>query len=583
MKFDKETIIAFCLCVVFLLAWDPICKYMGWVPKNPPANSQQQVVAQEQPAAPEKSKSIDKVSAPAAAASTAKVKKAKSTVSSKSTTRISILPPQKLESEASSFIFNPNKGILKSISFPKYFKEDRKNPLEFDYNLSPGALAISGENEWQVEAIVDNSVDRDNKSYKLVRRIRNAAGRKFILTQHWQLAADYMLKYSFSIKNTGKNELNFPILKVTGIALPPFSVLSNDTHVNRETNTIDYCTVNNKLGSIDTDDDEEDFFASAQNKIRWCGSSNKYFATLISTEIPFDKLSPQREMFTRKNKPKEYFIAGLGGIFNNVKITAGSEKIFSLKCYNGPKIISELAKFDKQAPEIMNLSWGGPMDWIAEKLLSFLVFLKEMCGSYGWSIIIITVIVRLLFWPITQKANNSMKRMQKVQPQMKEIREKYKKDPQTMNAKVMELYRKEKVNPLGGCLPILLQIPVFIALYSTLNGAVELRQVPFWWINDLAKPDTVAVVLGLPINPLVIVMTSLMVLQQRLTPSAMDPTQQKMMMFMPIMMLFILYNLPAGLTLYWTVSQILAILQLYLQKHMNSGDEKSVTKAKKAV
>jgi YidC/Oxa1 family membrane protein insertase len=206
-----------------------------------------------------------------------------------------------------------------------------------------------------------------------------------------------------------------------------------------------------------------------------------------------------------------------------------------------------------------------------------------MCGSYGWSIIIITVIVRLLFWPITQKANNSMKRMQKVQPQMKEIREKYKKDPQTMNAKVMELYRKEKVNPLGGCLPILLQIPVFIALYSTLNGAVELRQVPFWWINDLAKPDTVAVVLGLPINPLVIVMTSLMVLQQRLTPSAMDPTQQKMMMFMPIMMLFILYNLPAGLTLYWTVSQILAILQLYLQKHMNSGDEKSVTKAKKAV
>jgi YidC/Oxa1 family membrane protein insertase len=176
-----------------------------------------------------------------------------------------------------------------------------------------------------------------------------------------------------------------------------------------------------------------------------------------------------------------------------------------------------------------------------------------------------------------------MKRMQKVQPQMKEIREKYKKDPQTMNAKVMELYRKEKVNPLGGCLPILLQIPVFIALYSTLNGAVELRQVPFWWINDLAKPDTVAVVLGLPINPLVIVMTSLMVLQQRLTPSAMDPTQQKMMMFMPIMMLFILYNLPAGLTLYWTVSQILAILQLYLQKHMNSGDEKSVTKAKKAV
>jgi len=171
-----------------------------------------------------------------------------------------------------------------------------------------------------------------------------------------------------------------------------------------------------------------------------------------------------------------------------------------------------------------------------------------------------------------------MKRMQKLQPQMKEIRAKYKDDSQTMNAKVMELYRTEKVNPLGGCLPILLQIPVFIALYSTLNGAVELRQVPFWWIQDLAKPDTVATIFGLAINPLVIAMTALMVLQQRLTPAAMDPAQQKMMMFMPIIMLFMLYSLPAGLTLYWTVSQSLAILQLLLQKRMDSGEKDQLVK-----
>ena len=582
MKFDKETIIVFCLCVVFMLSWDHICQYMGWVPKNP-AKSQEQVTAPT--TAPVVTK---KESTPSAPASTATIsstdKKTVSATTEKDITKISVLPSQKIEGEDSKFTFNPNKGILEDVSFPKYFKQDRKALLQFNFNLAPGALAVSGADKWQVEAVIDNSADKNNRSYKLVRRIKNAAGEKFILTQNWQLADGYILNYSFTIKNIGNSELDFPSLTVTGIALPPFSVLSGDDHVNRESNTIDYCTVDNKLDSIDTDDDEEDFFASARNKIRWCGNSNKYFATLISTEIPFDKLSPKREMFTKETKPKEYFVAALGGVYSNVKISAGSEKTFSLKCYNGPKIISELAKFDKQAPEIMNLSWGGPMDWIAEKLLSFLIFLKKMCGSYGWSIIIITVIVRLLFWPITQKANNSMKRMQKVQPQMKEIKEKYKGDAQTMNAKVMELYRQEKVNPLGGCLPILLQIPVFIALYSTLNGAVELRQVPFWWINDLAKPDTIAVLFGmLPINPLVIVMTSLMVLQQRLTPSAMDPTQQKMMMFMPIMMLFILYNLPAGLTLYWTVSQILAILQLFLQKRMNSGDEKSITEAKKAV
>jgi YidC/Oxa1 family membrane protein insertase len=140
-----------------------------------------------------------------------------------------------------------------------------------------------------------------------------------------------------------------------------------------------------------------------------------------------------------------------------------------------------------------------------------------------------------------------------------------------LNTKMMELYRKEGVNPMGGCLPILLQIPVFFALYATLDGAVELRQVPFWWATDLAAPDTVARIFGLPINPLVLAMTLLMVVQQRLTPTAMDPMQQKMMMIMPIVMLFFLYNLPSGLTLYWTVSQIFSILQMLLQKHHNTA------------
>jgi YidC/Oxa1 family membrane protein insertase len=284
-------------------------------------------------------------------------------------------------------------------------------------------------------------------------------------------------------------------------------------------------------------------------------------------------------MFPKADDHAEYYLAALGGLYSDVTVPAGAEATFSFRCYNGPKIINLLSAFDRKASGIMNLSWGGPMDWIAEKLLSFLIFLKGICGSYGWSIIIITIIVRLLFWPITQKANSSMKRMQKLQPQIKEVREKYKDNPQTMNAKMMELYRTEKVNPLGGCLPILLQIPVFIALYSTLNGAIELRHVPFWWIQDLAQPDTVATLFGLAINPLVIVMTALMVLQQRLTPAAMDPMQQKMMMFMPIMMLFILYSLPAGLTLYWTVSQIFAILQLLLQKRMSSEENKPIKTA----
>jgi YidC/Oxa1 family membrane protein insertase len=173
-----------------------------------------------------------------------------------------------------------------------------------------------------------------------------------------------------------------------------------------------------------------------------------------------------------------------------------------------------------------------------------------------------------------------MKRMQTLQPKIKEIRDQYKDNPQLMNSKVMELYKSEKVNPLGGCLPILLQIPVFFALYATLDGAVELRQVPFLWAADLARPDTIAHIFSLPINPLIIVMCGLMLVQQKLTPSAMDPMQQKMMLLMPVFMLVFLYSLPSGLTLYWTVSQIFSILQLLVQNKTNKKD--AVPQAQKA-
>ena len=572
MKFDRETIIIFCICAIVLVTWNPFCKYMGWIKETPPpaAPAPAQQTAPAQPLAPTKPASIGKTKP----APTEEISKIKELVSEK----ISILPEQKIESEHCSLTFNPNNGILEKIVFLKYFQEDYKTPIQCDNNLLPGALAVFGETDWTVNEIVDNSADSSSKTYKLVRKITNGAGKPFTLTQKWQLSGDYIMNYSLAIKNSGKSELKFSTLSIMGAGILPFSVLTNDSYINRETDTIDYCMANGNLDYVETNDDKEDFFAPVIGKIRWCGGSNKYFTTLILAEKPFDKLLPKRKLFPKSEANKEFYVAALGGSYNNILIPAGKEETFSFKCYNGPKIISQLAEFDKRAPEIMNLSYGGPMDWIAEKLLSFLIILKGFCGSYGWSIIIITVIVRVLFWPITQKANNSMKRMQKLQPQMKEIRAKYKDDSQTMNAKVMELYRTEKVNPLGGCLPILLQIPVFIALYSTLNGAVELRQVPFWWIQDLAKPDTVATIFGLAINPLVIAMTGLMVLQQRLTPVAMDPTQQKMMMFMPVVMLFMLYSLPAGLTLYWTVSQSLAILQLMLQKRMNSGEKNQLVK-----
>ena len=140
---------------------------------------------------------------------------------------------------------------------------------------------------------------------------------------------------------------------------------------------------------------------------------------------------------------------------------------------------------------------------------------------------------------------------------------------------MMKLYKEHKVNPLGGCLPILLQMPIFFALYAALSGAVEPRHTAFLWINDLTLPDTIGHIFSIPINPLMITMSATMFLQQKLTPSAADPAQQKMMMFMPLIMLVMLYSLPSGLTLYWTVSQLISIGQLIVNKELEKRSEQA--------
>ena len=154
------------------------------------------------------------------------------------------------------------------------------------------------------------------------------------------------------------------------------------------------------------------------------------------------------------------------------------------------------------------------------------------------------------------------------------FKEKYKDNPQLFNQKMMELYRQEKVNPMGGCLPMLLQFPVFIALYSTLEAAVELRNVPFLWAKDLSQPDAIGpVIMGYSLHPLILISTGLMVLQMKLTPQTGEPMQRKMMMFMPLIMLIFFYNFPSGLALYWTVNNVLSILQMKFSQYAARKEE----------
>jgi len=200
-------------------------------------------------------------------------------------------------------------------------------------------------------------------------------------------------------------------------------------------------------------------------------------------------------------------------------------------------------------------------------------WLHDVLGlSYGWAIIAITVIIKLLFWPLTQASMRSMKRMAALQPQMKALQERYKDDPAKLNKKMMEFWKEHRINPMSGCLPMLLQMPVFIGFFYMIQSSIELRGARFLWVADLSKPDTVFYVMGFPVNLLPLIMGATMLWQSHLTPPSpgMDPVQQRLMRWMPLMFLVFLYHFSAGLTLYWTVQNLLSIVQIKLTRAMES-------------
>ena len=378
-----------------------------------------------------------------------------------------------------------------------------------------------------------------------------------------------------------------PDLKIYGAEIAAWHVVSSDKK-RAVSHRIDYRTNYDENDDITSDEDDEDFFFSRPPHVLWASVSNKYFSTVFIQRNAGKNgfmIWQDRYFPVKKEEP----VIAVGAAAVSVKIEPGKTATLEFAAYDGPKDIDALGRFAPGAAGVMHLAWG-PLNYLARFLLWVLTMFYGMCKSWGVSIILLTILVRAVFYPITAKGNESMKKMQRVQPKFKELREKYQDNPQLLNQKMAELYRAEGVNPFAGCLPILLQIPIFFALYAMLDNAIPLRHVSFLWCKNLAAADTIfSIPLGfklplfgisaIPVNPLVLAMTALMVIQQRMTPMSVDPAQKKMMALMPVVMLFFLYDLPSGLTLYWTVSNLFSILQLWLQKRrgQDSGDAKTQT------
>lgn len=349
-----------------------------------------------------------------------------------------------------------------------------------------------------------------------------------------------------------KVDIETSVESVTG-AIPPLEISLEDDLKQVEAGSIFAPSTETQDVFVLNQEGEKDF-SLAQEKEGVAATVSQAFLASINGHYFSAAFVDKSEIlpnFSINQKPTAPFLKGI------LNYTVGPEKkVFVIKGvgFIGPKDIKILEEVD---PLMLKVVKFGFFSGIAKPLLLTMKWLNSFLGNWGWSIILLTLLVRMVVMPLHIMSFRSMKAMQKVQPLIQNLRERYKDDPMTLNREMMDLMKRHKVNPMGGCLPMLLQIPVFFALYRVFSESIELYQAPFiFWIHDLSAKD--------PFFVLPILMAAVMYLQQKMTPSTMDPAQAKVMQYMPLIFSLMMVSLPSALTLYMFVSTFFGILQQYL-------------------
>jgi YidC/Oxa1 family membrane protein insertase len=308
----------------------------------------------------------------------------------------------------------------------------------------------------------------------------------------------------------------------------------------------------------------------------WAAMSNQFFTTVLTPlNAKIGEVWGKRFEVKRGDAQP---IAGVEGAMGlpGFELQPGQTNTLRVQLYTGPKLYRRLAMLKHDEAEIMNFSAFSLLKVVSQALLNFMNLLHGWVGNYGVAIILLTACVKGVLWPLQNKANKSMRRMSLLAPKMQELKEKYKEDPTRMNQEVMKLYKEHGVNPVGGCLPMMIQIPIFFGLFNMLGQVAELRNATFLWVKDLSQPDILFVIpgmgwvpilgmpdVGLPVNILPILMGATNVWLMQMTPKTGDAMQRRILMFMPVIFLIFCYNFAAALALYYTTQNLFTILQLW--------------------
>jgi YidC/Oxa1 family membrane protein insertase len=488
---------------------------------------------------------------------------------------------EKLKTQEVEWTFSNLGGGVERAELLNHKTEGDKNVMLNEFGGVPvGALTETFEVAVLEPFEMEVAPDRSSVTF------RRTDSRQFVIEKRFSLpkteghsAASFQLELEVRFKNNGNAPLTLPSYAVRAGSAAPLHIKDQPlyTGFNRSSaGSAHYTDVNwfEGGGFLGFGKTPRPIY-SDPGQVNWVGVTSQYYSTLLTPAgDPASEALARRflvpvadwEASGRTGAGIVPFAIDGGLRYPASVLEPGKEVVRKLSVYAGPREYDLLKQLGGGQEQMLDFGMFG---FVSKILLSSMLWLRGLLGSYAGAIIVLTLVIKSLLWPLQNKSTASMKKMQALQPKMNVLKEKYSDDPQRMNQELMALYKKHGVNPMAGCLPMFVQIPIFFGFYNMLGKAVELRNSPFLWVHDLSQPDTVAFLAGYPVNVLPLIMAVTMFIQMQLSPKTGDPMQQRLFMFMPLIFVLFCYNQASGLALYWTVQNVFTIVQLLLTNRNN--------------
>ncbi|MCC7517765.1 MAG: membrane protein insertase YidC [Verrucomicrobiae bacterium] len=547
---DRKTLPLIVLCIALIIFWQPILNMIfGPSPERPAPPSTNQVAAAASVASGE-------TFAPPASAAASLAPAFTNAAPSRKTILV--------ENEVLSAEMLSDGGGIGRITLKKFSQSGiPEDPMRVILNAeSPLPVLSVAVGDADFRAAYEARAVADGASFVF----RSASGLR--IAKEFRLGKDYLFDAAVTLTNEGKTPLKGQSLRI-GVGLASSGPVKAGLPYVAATAFSGAKARHEVLAALQK-------FVAKQHRpwelaqpIEWGAVRNQYFAVIVTPPAPFAAFSAEPHALAEPpppgEKPAEGVLAAMASA--PFDLAAGASTNLAFRVYAGPKEYRRLAALGQRQDQVLDL---GMFEIISRALLWLMDIFHGVFRNWGVAIIGVTVVIKILFWPLTAISTRSMKQMQALAPKISALKEKHKDDAKKMNEEMMKLYRDYKVNPMAGCLPMLIQIPIFFAFYNLLRASIELRGAPFLWIHDLSAADTIAHLPGLdfPVNLMPLIMAVTMIWQTKMTPQTpnADPSMKMMMWMMPAMFLFFCYSFSSGLSLYWTVQNLLTILQTWLTR-----------------